>query len=265
MTTSALATAWRLVLETALDAVVVMDRNGNVVDWNDNATIVFGWTADEVRGRLMADFIIPERFRDSHARGLTHFLTTGEAKVLGQRIEIWGLRRSGEEFPVELSISPISESGGLIFVGFLRDISDRRSAERLREQHALKMEALYHAISFASENNSFDDALRVCLESVQKLSGWPIGHVYLPSGSDPVRLLSSSVWYNSQPSQFHKLREATEATFRRQFARAPRWTLAIADTARHFIMLDSPEWTFAQMDSFLETTGSKGRSNAKSK
>ena len=111
-------TAWNLVLKTALDAVVIMDCEGNVVDWNDNATTVFGWTAEEVRGRLMAEFIIPARLRETHARGLARFLATGEAKVLGQRIEIWGLRRTGEEFPIELSISPVTESGGLIFVGF---------------------------------------------------------------------------------------------------------------------------------------------------
>ncbi len=206
-----LATAWRLVLETALDAVVVMDREGKVVDWNDNATTVFGWTADEVRGLLMADFIIPERFRGAHARGLCHFLATGEANVLGRRIEIWGLRRRGEEFPIELSISPVTESGGLIFVGFLRDISDRRTAERQLEQHALKMEALYRAISFAAENNSFDVALQICLESVQKLSGWPLGHVFLPSGSHPVRLLPSPLWCSTRPDDFGKFRAATEA------------------------------------------------------
>lgn len=71
----------------------------------------------------MADHIIPERFRDAHAAGLRRFFETGKANVLGRRIEIWGLRRSGEEFPVELSISPISEEDGLIFVGFPNHIS----------------------------------------------------------------------------------------------------------------------------------------------
>ena len=212
MTLPALATAWRLVLETALDAVVVMDRDGNVIDWNDNASTVFGWTADEVRGRLMADYIVPERFRDAHAVGLRRYLESGRANVLGRRIEIWGLRRSGEEFPVELSISPVSEEHDLIFVGFLRDISERRNAERQREQHALKMEALYRAISVAAENNSFEEALQVCLASVQKLTGWPLGHVFLPSGAHPGRMLPSPVWHSTRPHDFGKLRAATEAS-----------------------------------------------------
>ena len=208
----ALATVWRLVLETALDAVVVMDSEGKVIDWNDNATTVFGWAADEVRGRLMANYIIPEQFRDAHAVGLRRFLETGQANVLGRRIEIWGLRRSGQEFPVELSISPISEGQGLLFVGFLRDISERRNAEQQRERHALKMEALYRAISVAAENNSFEEALEVCLSSVQKLTGWPLGHVFLPSSSQPVRMLPSPVWYGTRLHDFGKLRAATETS-----------------------------------------------------
>ena len=212
MNPPALATSWRLVLETALDAVVVMDREGKVVDWNDNATAMFGWAADEVQGCLMADFIIPPQYREAHARGLHRYMETGEAKVLGRRIEISGLRRSGEEFPVELSISPISEGGGLIFVGFLRDTSERRNIERQREQHGLKMEALYRAISFAAESNSFDEALEVCLASVHKLTGWPLGHAYLPSSTEPVRLVPSPVWYSSEPQAFGKFRAATEFT-----------------------------------------------------
>jgi len=211
MNSSILSTPWRSILETALDAVVVMDKDGNVLDWNNNATVVFGWSAEEVRGRLMADLIIPLQYREAHARGLHNFLATGEGKVLGRRIEICGLRRSGEQFPVELSISALSESSGPIFVGFLRDISERRDAERQRERHALNMETLYHAISFAAEKNSFDDALQVCLASVHKLTAWPLGHVYLPSGTEPVRLVPASVWYSGEPDSFPKMRSATAA------------------------------------------------------
>lgn len=203
--------SWRPVLETALDAVVVMNRDGNVIDWNDNATAMFGWTAEEALGSPLADLIIPIRFREAHTRGLQRFLETGEVKILGRRIEIWGLRRSGEEIPVELSISPLSEGDGLIFLGFLRDISGRRNAERLREQHALKMEALYRAIAYATGNHSFDEALWVSLVSVQKLTGWPLAHVYLPSDTEPLQLIPSPMWYSTQPDVLEDFRAATNA------------------------------------------------------
>jgi PAS domain S-box-containing protein len=121
--------SWRLLLDTALDAVVVMNCAAEVADWNDRATDVFGFTREEVIGRDMAGLIIPPRYREAHHEGLRRFLETGRETILGKRIEIAAVRKGGEEFPVELSIAPISDDDELLFVGFLRDISERKQAE----------------------------------------------------------------------------------------------------------------------------------------
>src|SRR5215813_11656861 len=107
----------RPILETALDAVIVMKSDGVIADWNDRAAGVFGWSRDEAVGRIMADLIIPERYREAHRKGLQRYLETGVGSVLGTRIEVAGLRRDGEEFPVELSISPIRDGKSIFFVG----------------------------------------------------------------------------------------------------------------------------------------------------
>src|SRR5262249_40245912 len=104
----------RLILETALDAVVVMKSDGVVVDWNDCAVSVFGWSRGEAVGRAMADLIIPERYRNSHRDGLRRYLETGRGEILGRRIEVSGLRKNGEEFPVELSISPLQDGESIL-------------------------------------------------------------------------------------------------------------------------------------------------------
>jgi PAS domain S-box-containing protein len=122
----------RLVLETALDAVVVMRSDGVVEDWNDRAVTVFGWSRDEVVGRTMADLIIPERYRDAHRTGLQRYLETGKGDALGRRIEVSGLRKNGEEFPIELSISPIGGNGSMLFVGCLRDLTERNALRAAR-------------------------------------------------------------------------------------------------------------------------------------
>jgi PAS domain S-box-containing protein len=127
----------RLVLETALDAVVVMKPDGSIVDWNDRAAEVFGWSQEEALGRDMAGLIIPERFHNAHRNGIRRYLESGKAEVLGRRIEVAGVRSNGEEFPVELSIAPIQDSNSILFVGFLRDITERKRAEervRVAEQ-----------------------------------------------------------------------------------------------------------------------------------
>src|SRR5215468_12659688 len=120
----------RLILETALDAVVIMKSDGIVADWNDRAMSVFGWSSDEAVGRIMADLIIPERYREAHRKGLQRYLESGKGEVIGRRIEVSGLRKNGEEFPVELSISPIQDGESIFFIGCLRDIT---------ESHALRL------------------------------------------------------------------------------------------------------------------------------
>jgi PAS domain S-box-containing protein len=122
----------RLVLETALDAVVVMQADGVVADWNDRAVGVFGWSRDEAVGRTMADLIIPERYREAHRIGLHRYLASGRGNVIGGRIEVSGIRKNGEEFPVELSISPVRENGSLLFVGCLRDLTERNALRAAR-------------------------------------------------------------------------------------------------------------------------------------
>src|SRR5262245_32289181 len=72
----------RLILETALDAVVIIKSDGIVSDWNDRAASVFGWSRDEAIGRIMADLIIPERHREAHRKGLRRYLESGKAAVI---------------------------------------------------------------------------------------------------------------------------------------------------------------------------------------
>jgi PAS domain S-box-containing protein len=126
----------RLILETALDAVVVMKSDGVVADWNDCAVGVFGWSREEAIGRTLAELIIPERYRDAHRNGLRRYLETGQGEVLGRRIEVSGLRKNGEEFPVELSISPLQDGESILFVGCLRDTTERNALHLARVELA---------------------------------------------------------------------------------------------------------------------------------
>jgi PAS domain S-box-containing protein len=121
------------VLKTALDAVVVMRMDGVVAGWNDVAERTFGWSYVDAFGHRMSALIIPERFRAAHEQGLAHYLATGEGPVLDKHIEIDALHRDGHELPVELSITRTEQFGEPVFLGFIRDISERRKAERRQE------------------------------------------------------------------------------------------------------------------------------------
>jgi PAS domain S-box-containing protein len=119
----------RLVIDTALDAVVTMNAAGEVVGWNRQAERTFGWTRDEIIGRSLADTIVPEEHRQAHRFGVARLTATGMPLLLDRRIEVTALRRGGGEFPVELAIAYIPSRGGPLFTAFLRDITERRRAE----------------------------------------------------------------------------------------------------------------------------------------
>ena len=117
-------------INTAMDAVLQMDAEGNISSWNHQAEKMFGWPRNEALGRKMHETIIPPQYRQAHIRGMRHFLATGEGPVLNKRIEISALHRDGQEFPIELSITPLKIAGKYQFSAFLRDITERKKAEQ---------------------------------------------------------------------------------------------------------------------------------------
>ncbi len=131
----------RGIIDTALDAFVQMDENGIVSDWNSQAEKIFGWSHNEAFGQKLSDLIVPEIHRDGHTGGIERFLRTGAGPILGRRVEIEALRRDGTEIKVELSITALRRRNGVVFNGFIRDLTDKIAAEdRIRQ--AEKMEAV---------------------------------------------------------------------------------------------------------------------------
>jgi PAS domain S-box-containing protein len=124
----------RLIIESALDAVVTIDAAGRITGWNRTAEAIFGWPRGEALGRPLADTILPARFREGHYRRLAGKSDAFAADATGTRMELQALRRNGEEFPLELSITrlPPSASGAGhadAYSGFMRDITRRKAAE----------------------------------------------------------------------------------------------------------------------------------------
>ena len=115
----------RAMMIAALDGIVVMDEAGITLEFNPSAQRIFGYTLEEARGRLVADLIIPSAYRETHRLGLEHYLETGEGRIIDKHIdELTGIRKGGEEFPVELTVCPVMVMGKQFFYGFLRDLSE---------------------------------------------------------------------------------------------------------------------------------------------
>lgn len=122
------------ILEASLDCFITIDDQGRIVDFNQAAERTFGYRAEEARGKVMSEVIVPPAQREAHERGMKHYLKTGEGPVLRKRIEISALRRSGEIFPIELTIVPFETGERKYFAGYIRDISERKrlEAEQIR-------------------------------------------------------------------------------------------------------------------------------------
>lgn len=119
----------RAIVESALDAVITMDERGVITGWNSQASLTFGFSEQEVMGKLLSETIIPSRYRAAHTKGLKQFLLTGENHILNRRIELSALHKGGYEFPIELSVTAITVGERQVFSAFLRDISGRKRAE----------------------------------------------------------------------------------------------------------------------------------------
>lgn len=116
---------------SSLEAVLVVDTSGRIIEFNGAAETVFGYTRSEALGGDMATMIIPEHLRAAHLEGMARFLDTGgKTTIVGGRVRLEGMRKSGEQFPVELSISLSEADGERVFVAFLRDITRELEAEK---------------------------------------------------------------------------------------------------------------------------------------
>jgi PAS domain S-box-containing protein len=122
------------ILESALDALIVMDDQGRIVELNEAAERIFGYRRADAVGKTVAETLIPPRLRDAHWRGLRHYLVTGEGPVLGRRVEMPALRADGSEIPVELAIAVTRFGARVFFTAYLRGLTERlRAREALRE------------------------------------------------------------------------------------------------------------------------------------
>jgi PAS domain S-box-containing protein len=126
-------TSQAALIDSALDAIVGMDAEGRITEFNPAAERTFGYSKAVVLGRPLAELIIPIAHRSAHYEGFRRVVETGEERIIGKRIELTALRADGSEFPVELTITRTQEDPPA-FTGFIRDLTERQTAAQALEE-----------------------------------------------------------------------------------------------------------------------------------
>ena len=156
---------YRLVVETAPDAVISIDERGAILFANPATARIFGHDPTELIGKPLT-ILMPEFLRKLHENGFSRYLATGQRHIDWQGTELTALRKNGLQFPVEISFGEVSRDGHKVFTGFIRDISERKQAEDMRAAHARQI-ALRADVSVAfGKDEGLKAILGECSEAI---------------------------------------------------------------------------------------------------
>jgi PAS domain S-box-containing protein len=133
---------FRSVVQSAIDAIILADRDGNIISWNKGANIIFGYTEEEILGKQLT-ILMPERYRDAHLKGLERVHATGKSNYIGKISEMHGLRKDGSEFPLELSRSTWKVRDRTFYGGIIRDITERKQTEETLRASEMKYRGIF--------------------------------------------------------------------------------------------------------------------------
>jgi len=218
---------YRTVAETAHDAIISIDEESRIQFVNSATAEVFGYDPSELVGQLLT-MLMPERLREPHLKGFRRYVQTGKRQLNWNGVELAGLRKNGEEFPVEISFGDVAQEGKRQFIGFARDITDRKRAEQrladserslrglslhlLRTQDeerrrigrdlhdslgqylaALKIQLDLLLASSGSEANKIEECRRLTEESIKEVR--TISYLMYPPMLEEVGLKSAIPWY----------------------------------------------------------------------
>jgi len=156
---------FRAIGASAQDVIIMMDNEGNISYWNKAAERIFGYKREEVFGSGLHELITPERYYDAYKKGFIGFKKTGQGAVIGKTLELSAIRKNGEEFPMELSLSSVKIKGKWNAIGIIRDITERKKTEDEIKQYQLIVESAHDAIFFKDLKSRYIIANNKTLES----------------------------------------------------------------------------------------------------
>jgi PAS domain S-box-containing protein len=169
---------YRTVVETATDAVITIDATSVIQLVNPAVTKIFGYEPSELIGQPLT-VLMPERLANHHLTGVQQYVETGHRRRNWSAIELIGLRKNGEEFPVEVSFAEVINDGQRTFTGFIRDVTERKQAEELRAARSRQVAVRADVSSALETDNTLRGTLQSCAEAVVKHLGAAFARIWI--------------------------------------------------------------------------------------
>lgn len=188
----------RTIIESAHDAFIAIDSEGIVINWNKQAEKIFGWKEHQAVGQILANLIIPERYRLAHSMGMKRFMTTGQGPVINKRIELSALHQAGHEFPIEMTIYPFHHGDTYYFGSFIQDISSRKQSEAVQKSQ-------FEITEILSEHTSLKEAAPKLISAVCTHLGWAAGELWLYD--DKTKKIKCHHFWSNLHDRAHVLKE----------------------------------------------------------
>ena len=190
--------------EYAPDAIVVIDHDGTLAHLNAQVESIFGYRRDELLGKPV-EVLLPERFREQHVRHRGTYIAQPRMRSIGAGLDLWGQRKDGSEFPLDIMLSPMESDGRGMVIAIVRDITERKKAEqRLRLQYTTA-----HALA---ESATLSEAGSRILQAACETARWDWGELWMV---DPdAKVLRSVETYHVPSVEFIEFKaQAREITF----------------------------------------------------
>jgi PAS domain S-box-containing protein len=200
--------------------MLLVDQAGCIILANAGIEPLFGYRRDELTGQPV-EALVPERFRPQHVGHRAAFGAAPEARPMGVGRDLYGRRKDGSEFPVEVGLTPLPDAAGLHTLASIIDITARKQAEvvlrqaqatleqQVRERTAL-VEMMQDITRAANEARSSVEALQYAVDRLCAYTDWPVGHVYLAVTADADRWAPTSCWHLDAPERFAAFQQATQ-------------------------------------------------------
>ena len=188
---------FRKLFDFAPDAIIIVNSEGMILQANTQAEKIFGYDGKELIGKSV-DILIPERFRKRHDEHLKSFIEKPRIRLMGSELELYGLKKDGTEFPVDIALGYLKTESGIIVLSIVRDITEHK----IKDIQINLLLTLTQAVNDAADMNA---AIEISLNKVCEATGWNYGEAWV-LGKDKISHVCSPVWC-SNDSRLRKFRK----------------------------------------------------------